>query len=608
MKELSRIKQLFESVESEDFTLKEQKEQFLDNVWDLGSDAIGGLWNTAKDAVNNGIPVLVDKVSGDKIMTQTPFSGNLEKVVSSAAKLFKTSINGSVVSKTDTYNALIIIDNLIQGTNSNLIVDKKGQDFSLWEVLESFTVALYYEFRGESFDYEKMWSEIIEEDDIDDACDSVIDRINSSLKYESTFGPVGEEIKEFLLELFESGKSFTMFYNDDRLDGDWQVGKVRELITKIDMSSYDANKLQSEFETKLSTDLPCYESAKLQFVKVGNSEKVNAAVKVEDKWTTILYYKGGKLVANVYYGGTNKPPVAITADIDCEGGSIESGQNINAVGINESLLLEQETNSKYVRYGSLRLGFDPQTFEELRVLHNGGKVTQTTEPETTTQTTEPETTTQTTQTTEPETKQNDSGEDSKETEVVKTNIQKLIELLVSKGVSPVFANDQKYRADMGAVSVGALLGKTITVDEYIKSEEDVYAEKFIESINKKITTFNKNETNHEKEEKMEERVIDTTVKISNPTPLELAKIEEVGDDAVAKTNNELSFDKNRIKTVRITSNENKVVYVAKDNITDLVSDIESQLERIFGGDWMLDKAKNKFMSSNKLFIFSKKEK
>jgi hypothetical protein len=161
---------------------------------------------------------------------------------------------------------------------------------------------------------------------------------------------------------------------------------------------------------------------------------------------------------------------------------------------------------------------------------------------------------------------------------------------------------------MGAVSVGAFLGKTITVDEYIKSEEDVYAEKFIESINKKITTFNKNETNHEKEEKMEERVIDTTVKISNPTPLELAKIEEVGDDAVAKTNNELSFDKNRIKTVRITSNENKVVYVAKDNITDLVSDIESQLERVFGGDWMLDKAKNKFMSSNKLFIFSKKEK
>ena len=178
MKELSRIKQLFESVESKDFTLKEQ---LLDNVWDLGSDAIGGLWNTAKDVVNKGIPVLVDKASGDKIMTQTPFSGNLEKVVSSAAKLFKTSISGSVVSKTDTYNALIIIDNLIQGTNSNLIVDKKGQDFALWEVLESFTVALYYEFRGESFDYGKMWSEIIEEDDIDDVCDSVIDRINSSL-------------------------------------------------------------------------------------------------------------------------------------------------------------------------------------------------------------------------------------------------------------------------------------------------------------------------------------------------------------------------------------------------------------------------------------------
>jgi len=262
--------------------------------------------------------------------------------------------------------------------------------------------------------------------------------------------------------------------------------REREFIDKIDRSSYNSDKLQIEFETKLSTDLPCYESAKLQFVKVGNSKKVNAAVIVEDKWTTILYYKGNRLVANIYHDGTNKPPVATTADIDCDGGPIKSGQNINAVAINEPLVLEQETNSEYVKYGSLRLGFDPQTFEGLRVIHKGGRVTQTTEPET---------------------KQNDRGGvvesinprnkviPRSSPKKIKTNVQKLIELLVSKGVSPVFANSQKYRADMGAESVGALLGKTITVDEYIKSEEDVYAEKFIESINKKITTFNKNKAN-----------------------------------------------------------------------------------------------------------------
>ena len=75
---------------------------------------------------------------------------------------------------------------------------------------------------------------------------------------------------------------------------------------------------------------------------------------------------------------------------------------------------------------------------------------------------------------------------------------------------------------------------------------------------------------------------------------------------VFKTNNELKFDKNRIKTVRVTSNETKVVYVATEDITDIISKIEGELEQVFGGDWFLDKTR-KFMSSNKLFIFKKKE-
>ena len=113
-----------------------------------------------------------------------------------------------------------------------------------------------------------------------------------------------------------------------------------------------------EFQTKLSADLPCYESGKLSFVKMGDSKKINAAVKLEDKWTTVLQYKGSTLVAAVHYDGINKQPVVITADVDCKGGST---------------LPDKKTKSKYVNYGSIRLGFDPQTYEMLRELHNGGR-------------------------------------------------------------------------------------------------------------------------------------------------------------------------------------------------------------------------------------------
>ena len=606
MDSLDRISDLIYKVEQKDFTITEQEDSIAGDLWDMGTGAIGGLYDAIKSGISNGVPYLVDKVKGDKILKPSPFSGKIGDVCSSAAKLFKSTISSSVDSKTDVFNSLMILKNIVDGAEKGSIIDNDGLDFTTWEVLETFTGALYYEFKGKQFSYSKLWEEFIEEDDIDDVAEFVSNYINENISYNTTIGNDGEKIKTFMVEFFESGKSFTGFWSTDRLDGDWDTAGVLALIDNIDMSEYEEDgRVMSEFETKLSGDLPCYESAKLTFVNVGNSEKINAAVKVEGKWTTIFYYKVGKLVANVYYDGTNKPPVAITADVDC-GNSVVSGQNINAVGINESfkLISEQSQGSKYVSYGSVRIGFDSETFEKLRVLHTG-KPSQTTNTTTQAPTQEP------TQ----NTNQNDSGDDNQETtttttvkpEVVKTNIQKLIELLVSKGVDPLFANDQKRRANMGSVSVGALLGKTITVDEYIKSEEDVYAEKFIESIGKGITSFTKNETNHEKEEKQEERVIDTTAKISNPTPLELSKIEELGDDAVSKTNNELSFDKNRIKTVRITSNETKVVYVAKDDITDLVSDIESQLERIFGGDWKLDKAKNKFMSSNKLFIFTKKE-
>ena len=251
----------------------------------------------------------------------------------------------------------------------------------------------------------------------------------------------------------------------------------------------------------------------------------------------------------------------------------------------------------------------------MRALHNGGtsdsSADSDTENNTTTDTTttQPNDTTTDTTTVQPDdTNQNDSGEDQEVTPTEDmSNIDKLVALLISKGVQEVVARDPKNRASMGSIAVGALTNDTVTPEEYTKNEENLYAEKFIESIEKGITTFKRNETNHDIQAREEERVINTTTKISNPTPLELQKIEEIGDDAVSKTNNELSFDKNRIQSIRVTSNETQVVYIAKEDITDMISNIEGQLERVFGGDWKLDKAKNKFMSSNKLFIFTKKE-
>ena len=602
MDNINRIKDLIGKVETKNYTISEQS--LVGDVWDLGTGVLGGLYDATKSAVSDGVPWLVDKTTNKKILQSTPFQGKLDTVCSSAAKLFKSSIVGNIESKTDVYNALIILNNLLLGTQQSKIVDNKGLDFKTWEVFETFTGALYYELKGQTFSYKTLWTDFIKEDDIDDIADYVSSYVSDNVSYNATIGPLGEEIKEFMVDFFKSGKSFTAFWNNDRLDGDWNVGGIQPLIDKIDMSDYkDSNRLQSEFETRLSTDLPCYESAKLVFVSTNNSDKINAAVKVENKWTTIIYYdKNGKLTANVYFGGVDRDPVAVTTDLDCGNGAV-SGQNIDVVGLNEAFIMEQQPASpkKYVNYGSLRIGFDSETFEELRALHTGN--TKPTPSDVDQQNTEEPTTTQTT-TIKPE-----SGNEEKPvvTPEPTTNVEKLIQLLLSKGVNEVFAKDIKYRASMGSVSVGALLGKTVTEEEYTKDEENLYAEKFMESINKGITTFSKNETNHEKEAKEEERVIDTTTRISNPTPLELKKIEEIGDDAVAKTKNELSFDKNRIKSVRVTANESTVVYIAKEDITDLVSKIEGQLEQVFGGDWKLDNARNKFMSSNKVFIFSKKE-
>ncbi|MEN8825315.1 MAG: hypothetical protein ABF273_03050 [Wenyingzhuangia sp.] len=66
-------------------------------------------------------------------------------------------------------------------------------------------------------------------------------------------------------------------------------------------------------------------------------------------------------------------------------------------------------------------------------------------------------------------------------------------------------------------------------------------------------------------------------------------------DKESKKNYTLTFDPKRIKQVKINSNKTKVIYFTKENITDIIGDIEIQLEQVYGGDWYLEKGKRKVL-------------
>ena len=605
MEDINRIKTLMERVETKNFLITEQDSGLLGGAWDLATGAVSGLYDGAKDLVNKGIPYLVDKTKGVKLLQQRPFSGKIATVINSASKLFVNQLKSRVDSDTELYNTLVILQNLVTGAQSRNIKDNDNLDFKVWEVLEAFTVGVYLASRGKEFTYSEHMK-LLKSDTIDDISNGVVDYVEGAVTDLSISGPA-KEIKEWYPNFFKSGQENHFWDNStldsdkfDRLDGEWDISKIPLLINSIDLSKYEG-KMQSEFETRLSQELPCYTTGSLEFVKLESG--VDVAIRREKGWFTIFYYnKANKLTANIYYKTLNSEPIATSTDIDCSGGG---GTLKNVKGINESLLVEQ-SDSEDIMYGKIRVGVDRASYSEMKRLYSGGNQQSSADDDQESSTTTDTTTIKSDIDTSGS--NSDSGEDTTVIDTDITNTQKLIDLLVSKGVDERLVKIQSRRAEMGSIAVGKLEGRTVTNDEYIKDEEEIYSLKFIESIEKGITTINgSNETNHEKEAKEEDRVIDTTSRISNPTPLEVKKIEEIGDDAVSKTNNELKFDKNRIKTVRVTSNDTKVVYVATEDITDIISKIEGELEQVFGGDWFLDKARNKFMSSNKLFIFKKKE-
>ena len=607
MKELNRIKSLINKVETKNFVITEQGDPGLvGGLWDIATGAVSGLYDGAKDVVNKSIPYLVDKTKGVKLLQLKPFSGKLDTVINSASKLFVNQLSSRIDSNTELYNSLVILQNLVSGAESNSIVDKKGLDFKVWEVLEAFTVGVYFASRNQEFTYEKFW-EKIESDKIDVFSNSVIGYVEGAIM-ELSIGGTAQNIKEWYPDFFDSGQAMSALWNTDRLDGDWDTSEIPLLINSIDMSKYEG-KIQSEFETKLSGDISCYTTGGLKFAKIGGSEVDNAAIRTEKNWITIFYYnKSGVLTANIYYKKVNSQPVAITTDIDCgsRGTVVRNVQGLNetlSYSLSKNLLNEQE-DVEDVMIGDIRVGVNRKAYNHMLSLYRKANNIEAPSDDTKSSPEDSKSSPEDTTTDKEVSSKSDSGvETPPVVDPEKTNIEKLIDILVEKGGNP----REHYEKDSTRASIGSVaLGSEVSSEEYLKDEETVYAQKVIEKLNNGSFVIKKYDED-EKDEKEEERIIDATSKISNPTPLELKKIEEIGDDAVAKTNNKLSFDKNRIKNVRVTSNESKVIYIATEDITDILSNIEGELEQVFGGDWMLDKSRNRLFSSNKIYIFTKKE-
>ena len=587
MKETQRILNLIEKIERSDFTISEQDETVLGTI----ADGIGSAFDGLKTMVSNGIPYLVDKASQEKILQPGPFRGKLDDVVKSTSKLFVAQ-HDKLQTNTSIYNLLIILSNFIQGVESGSIIDGEGKGFELWEGLESLTYGIFKRFKGGSFNYEDMWSDHMEENNIDDVAEFVASKIESSDSFNIISNDKSEEIQNFLVEFFESGKSFTAFWNTDRLDGDWETSKlatfVADIANVIETKKEDGD-IQSELETYMAINLPCYKTAKYEFKKLKSG--MDIAVKKESNGIITVTYlnKEGKLSGSFYHKSDIRTPLGTTTNITCGGG--DNASDMEFGGLNE----QTSDTPITVKFGEVSYTITPELFSKLDIAVNGKPTKK--DPDTTT---------------EPETNQNDTTTDTTTTkpeEVSDTpNTDKLKLFMVEKGASETLVNDDKRRAQVCSLGVSTLLRKTVTTEEYMKSEEDIYAEKAIESIDKKMLTFTSSgKTNFEKQAEKEEKVIDVVTKIEEPTPIEIDAVDEIGDDAVAKSNNELKIDAKRIKKVRITSDDSKVVYVANEDITDIISDIEIELESVYGGDWYLDKARNKFMSKNKLYVFIKKE-
>lgn len=63
----------------------------------------------------------------------------------------------------------------------------------------------------------------------------------------------------------------------------------------------------------------------------------------------------------------------------------------------------------------------------------------------------------------------------------------------------------------------------------------------------------------------------------------------------------------RILEINVANNEQTVTYRCNGDITDIVSDIEKELESVFGGNWALKKAIKSGKTGSKFTFFRKSD-
>jgi hypothetical protein len=625
MDDIKRIRQLIERIETKDFVINEQTLGFgeddgpgiyggignlldaVGNILNMGADAFGGLTELVKDLTGDGIPWLVNKFDNTPILKKSPANGDIFEVTKKTAKVLKTLSTSSAMTDSVVYNALVLIVNFVDGYNSNSLTSSKMSELPFWKAMEIFTIGVGRILSGgEEYDID-VWYDALEGNKAlvySNAASVFIETGFTSSTYTIT-----SEAKNGLMALtalFTSGDSDN--WGTDRLEDEdgWSdgVSRVYIALNSLNISAVEEMEKMNEFQKEFVEKFDCGGSIIKKMRTYYNEERKIWFGVIDEKGYKILIKKdeSGNFFGSIQHNGEK---IAIIHHFDC------SGKNSYAQETEKVNLDEQEDDDTVYYYQPIvgtnfTMVMTKDEYEKIKGHDQyAGDSEEQPEEEPTPDTTVDDTTPA------PETTVDDTEKDVEPTpeEEPKSNIEKLIEVLIQNGYNEMAAQSASARAVEGSVAVSNYLGRIVTQKEYELKEEDYFAEIFMKSILEGKTKFRKGTdmSSHDKKAKEEERIIKMTVDIEQPTEIEKKKIEELGSDADAlDRKNNLLFDKKRIKSIRLTSDNSTVIYIANEDISDIVSDIERSIEKTFGGDWYLDKGGNKYLSKNKIFIFKKK--
>lgn len=634
MNELNRIKQLIERVESKNFHINEQDVGFwggtgnlfsaLGNILNMGADAIGGLTTLLKDLTGDGIPWLINQFDNTAVIKRAPASGDIFEVTTNTAKALSKLSESKSLNDSLVYNALVLVVNFIDGVRAGSVTSEV-KEYTFWKAMEIFTIGIDEVSIGGGVYNGNVWSKVIMSDSALKSSAAASSFIKSAFsKSDYSMSSEARNALTVLSELFTSGDNVNRLGlpnnskldgSDDRLDDKdgWSEGisKLYIALSALNITpGEDGTKELSEFERKLFAEFDCAtELRKKMVVKYSSQKKEEYGVVEDNGYRFIIREKDGKFYGAIQYKGE---VISRIKEFNCSGYNTFYDEGPES-DLNEQQQYERVDGMTYTPLAGTKftIVMTQAEYDKIKA-HNAPKPKEepVTEP-----TPKEEPVVEPTPEVQPSDDEATVDDTDTDIEVVptpdekpKSNVDKLIEVLIDNGYDERAAKAPNLRAVDGSVAVSNYLGRIVTQKEYEVKEEDYYADIFMKSILDGKTKFKKGTevSTHDAEAKEENRIIDTTVGIEQPTEIEKRKLEELGSDADAvDRRNTLLFDKKRIKTVRLTSDNSTVIYVANEDITDLVSQISRSLDKTFGGTWALDETRNKYLTKNKIFIFKK---